>query len=116
MPVPVTPLRQLAALERQKPREAPDLPSTPLVRPKAVEQLDLVIQIIRQAANADAARDALMSRLDLTEVQPAHKGVARDRERARLEPQHPSPPDEVFRLEKKKKKNRPAGEVKDNGL
>src|SRR5438094_2123676 len=36
---------------------------------KAVEQLDLVIQIIRQAANADAARDALMSRLDLTEVQ-----------------------------------------------
>src|SRR5438876_2342248 len=36
---------------------------------KAVEQLDLVIRIIRQAANADAARDALMSRLDLTEVQ-----------------------------------------------
>src|SRR5438128_9145415 len=36
---------------------------------KAVEQLDLVIRIIRQAANADAARDALMSRLDLIEVQ-----------------------------------------------
>jgi DNA gyrase subunit A len=36
---------------------------------KAVEQLDLVIRIIRQAANADAARDELMRRLDLTEVQ-----------------------------------------------
>jgi len=36
---------------------------------KAVEQLDLVIRIIRQAANADAARDALMNRLDLTEIQ-----------------------------------------------
>ena len=31
---------------------------------KAVEQLDLVIRIIRQADNADAARDALMTRLD----------------------------------------------------
>jgi DNA gyrase subunit A len=36
---------------------------------KAVEQLDLVIRIIRQAANAEAARDELMRRLDLTEVQ-----------------------------------------------
>jgi DNA gyrase subunit A len=36
---------------------------------KAVEQLDLVIRIIRQADNADAARDALMNRLDLTEIQ-----------------------------------------------
>src|SRR5713101_8801976 len=32
---------------------------------KAVEQLDVVIRIIRQAANADAARDALMARLEL---------------------------------------------------
>src|SRR4029450_7624213 len=36
---------------------------------KAVEQLDLVIRIIREAASADAARDALMTRLDLSEVQ-----------------------------------------------
>ena len=36
---------------------------------KAVEQLDLVIRIIRQAASADAARDELMRRLDLTEIQ-----------------------------------------------
>src|SRR5882762_919538 len=36
---------------------------------KAVEQLDLVIRIIREAANADAARDALMSRLELSEIQ-----------------------------------------------
>ena len=36
---------------------------------KAVEQLDLVIRIIRGAANADAARDELMRRLDLTEIQ-----------------------------------------------
>jgi DNA gyrase subunit A len=36
---------------------------------KAVEQLDLVIRIIRQAANADAARDELVRRLDLTEIQ-----------------------------------------------
>ncbi|MGH7335404.1 MAG: DNA gyrase subunit A, partial [Candidatus Rokuibacteriota bacterium] len=36
---------------------------------KAVEQLDLVIRIIRQAANADVARDTLMARLDLTEIQ-----------------------------------------------
>ena len=36
---------------------------------KAVEQLDLVIRIIRGAANADAARDELMRRLDLSEIQ-----------------------------------------------
>jgi DNA gyrase subunit A len=36
---------------------------------KAVEQLDLVIRIIRQAENADAARATLMSRLDLSEIQ-----------------------------------------------
>jgi DNA gyrase subunit A len=36
---------------------------------KAVDHLDLVIRIIRQAANADAARDTLISRLDLTEIQ-----------------------------------------------
>jgi DNA gyrase subunit A len=36
---------------------------------KAVEQLDLVIRIIRQAANADAARDELMRRLGLSEIQ-----------------------------------------------
>jgi DNA gyrase subunit A len=36
---------------------------------KAVEQLDLVIRIIRQAANADAARDTLVSRLELSEIQ-----------------------------------------------
>jgi len=36
---------------------------------KAVEQLDLVIRIIREAANADIARDTLMSRLTLTEIQ-----------------------------------------------
>jgi DNA gyrase subunit A len=36
---------------------------------KAVEQLDLVIRIIRQAANADAARDELVRSLDLSEIQ-----------------------------------------------
>jgi DNA gyrase subunit A len=36
---------------------------------KAVEQLDVVIRIIRQAANADVAREELMRRLDLTEIQ-----------------------------------------------
>jgi DNA gyrase subunit A len=36
---------------------------------KAVEQLDLVIRIIRGAANAEAARDELMQRLELTEIQ-----------------------------------------------
>src|SRR5207247_6064208 len=36
---------------------------------KAVEQLDLVIRLIRAADSPDAARDALMTRLDLSEVQ-----------------------------------------------
>src|SRR5678815_5007332 len=36
---------------------------------KAVENLDLVIRIIREAANADVARDTLMTRLTLTEIQ-----------------------------------------------
>jgi DNA gyrase subunit A len=36
---------------------------------KAVEHLDLVIRIIREADNADVARDTLMARLDLTEIQ-----------------------------------------------
>ncbi len=36
---------------------------------KAVEQLDVVVRIIRQAETADAARGALMNRLDLSEVQ-----------------------------------------------
>ncbi len=36
---------------------------------KAVEQLDAVIRIIREAANAEAARDTLMNRLELTEIQ-----------------------------------------------
>jgi DNA gyrase subunit A len=36
---------------------------------KAVEHLDLVIRIIRQAESPDAAKGALMSRLDLSEVQ-----------------------------------------------
>jgi DNA gyrase subunit A len=36
---------------------------------KAVEALDLVIRLIRQADSPDAARDALMRQLDLTEIQ-----------------------------------------------
>ena len=36
---------------------------------KAVEQLDLVIRLIRQDESPDAAKDALMSRLDLSEIQ-----------------------------------------------
>jgi DNA gyrase subunit A len=36
---------------------------------KAVEQLDLVIRIIRNAASADVARDELMRLLDLSEIQ-----------------------------------------------
>jgi len=36
---------------------------------KAVEQLDLVIRLIRGAENPDAAKDALVRRLDLTEIQ-----------------------------------------------
>jgi DNA gyrase subunit A len=39
---------------------------------KAIDQLDLVIQLIRQAENPDTARDALMRRLELTEVQARH--------------------------------------------
>jgi DNA gyrase subunit A len=36
---------------------------------KAVEQLDLVIRLIRQSESPDAARDALMRQLELTEIQ-----------------------------------------------
>jgi DNA gyrase subunit A len=36
---------------------------------KAVEQLDLVIRLIRQAESPDAARDALMRSLELSEIQ-----------------------------------------------
>jgi DNA gyrase subunit A len=36
---------------------------------KAVDRLDLVIRLIRQAESPDAARDALMSQLDLSEIQ-----------------------------------------------
>jgi DNA gyrase subunit A len=36
---------------------------------KAVEQLDLVIRLIRQAESPDAAREALMRRLELSEIQ-----------------------------------------------
>jgi DNA gyrase subunit A len=36
---------------------------------KAVEQLDLVIRLIRQAESPDAARHALMTRLELSEIQ-----------------------------------------------
>ncbi|HEV8440237.1 MAG TPA: DNA gyrase subunit A [Methylomirabilota bacterium] len=36
---------------------------------KAVDQLDLVIRLIRQAESPDAAKDALMSRLQLSEIQ-----------------------------------------------
>jgi DNA gyrase subunit A len=36
---------------------------------KAVEHLDVVIRLIRQAESPDAAREALMSRLELTEIQ-----------------------------------------------
>ncbi|MBI2205492.1 MAG: DNA gyrase subunit A [Candidatus Rokubacteria bacterium] len=36
---------------------------------KAVENLDLVIRLIRQAESPDAAKDALMTRLELSEIQ-----------------------------------------------
>jgi len=36
---------------------------------KAVEQLDVVIQLIRRAESPDAAKDALMTRLELSEIQ-----------------------------------------------
>jgi DNA gyrase subunit A len=39
---------------------------------KAVDHLDLVIRLIRQAADTEAARTTLMARLDLTEVQARH--------------------------------------------
>src|SRR5881409_118827 len=39
---------------------------------KAVDQLDLVIRLIRQAQDPDTAKDALMRRLDLTEIQARH--------------------------------------------
>jgi DNA gyrase subunit A len=39
---------------------------------KAIDQLDLVIRLIRHAENPEAARDALMRQLELTEVQARH--------------------------------------------
>ena len=39
---------------------------------KAIDQLDLVIQLIRQAENPDAAKEALIRRLELTEIQARH--------------------------------------------
>ncbi len=39
---------------------------------KAIDQLDLVIRLIRQAENPEAAKDALMRQLELTEVQARH--------------------------------------------
>jgi DNA gyrase subunit A len=39
---------------------------------KALDQLDLVIRLIREAEHPDAARDALIRRLELTEVQARH--------------------------------------------
>ncbi len=39
---------------------------------RAIDQLDLVIRLIRQAENPDAAKDALMRRLDLSEIQARH--------------------------------------------
>jgi len=39
---------------------------------KAIDQLDLVIRLIRQAENPEAARDALMRQLALTEIQARH--------------------------------------------
>ena len=39
---------------------------------KAIDQLDLVIRLIRQAENPDAARDALIRQLQLTEIQARH--------------------------------------------
>jgi len=39
---------------------------------KALDQLDLVIRLIRQAADPEAAKDALMRRLDLSEIQAKH--------------------------------------------
>src|SRR5256712_5107682 len=39
---------------------------------KAVDQLDLVIRLIRQAESPDAAKDALMRQLELSEIQARH--------------------------------------------
>src|SRR5262245_51294949 len=39
---------------------------------KAVDQLDLVIRLIRQSESPDAARTALVRQLDLTEIQARH--------------------------------------------
>jgi DNA gyrase subunit A len=39
---------------------------------KAIDQLDLVIQLIRQAENPEAAKESLIRRLQLTEVQARH--------------------------------------------
>jgi len=39
---------------------------------KAVDQLDLVIRLIRQAENPEVAKDALMRRLELSEIQARH--------------------------------------------
>jgi len=39
---------------------------------KAIDQLDLVIQLIRQAENPDAAKESLIRRLELTEIQARH--------------------------------------------
>src|SRR5262245_50413492 len=39
---------------------------------KAVDQLDLVIRLIRESADPDAARTALVRQLDLTEIQARH--------------------------------------------
>jgi DNA gyrase subunit A len=39
---------------------------------KALDQLDLVIRLIRQAENPDAAKEALIRRLDLSEIQARH--------------------------------------------
>jgi len=39
---------------------------------KAVDQLDLVIRLIRQAQDPDAAKEALIRRLELTEIQARH--------------------------------------------
>src|SRR5499427_6797593 len=39
---------------------------------KAIDQLDLVIQLIRRSENPDAAKEALIRQLELTEVQARH--------------------------------------------
>src|SRR5574337_8747 len=39
---------------------------------KAVDHLDLVIRLIRQAESPEVAKDALMNRLDLSEIQAKH--------------------------------------------